>query len=144
MVFLKRPSPVHPVAARFMLYEIRKLLSERMRRLQENNEQKADNDSKTMIKKFNVGNIDGTVTAVRRIELAEQQGWFGKLFYNEQRAFRKEFQDIITQYVHKLNEYRKEMLLELVYQSLYQAIDKMIKHWERFLIICMRRGKACS
>lgn len=129
--FLKRSSPVHPVAARFMLYEIRKLLSERMRRLQENNEQK-----RTMIqnydKKFNVGNVDGTVTAVRRIELAEQQGWFGKLFYNEQRSFRKEFQDIITQYVHKLNEYRKEMLLELVYQSLYQAIEKMIKHWERF------------
>ncbi|MFD3445692.1 tubulin-like doman-containing protein [Microbacteriaceae bacterium 4G12] len=129
--FLKKPSPVHPVAARYMLYEIRKLLSERMKRLQENNEQK-----RRMIQnydtKFNVSNIEGTVTAVRRVELAQSQSWFGKLFYNEQRSFRKEFQDIINQYVHKLNEYRKEMLLELVYESLFQAVDQMVKHWERF------------
>ncbi|MGG0275179.1 tubulin-like doman-containing protein [Bacillus rhizoplanae] len=129
--FLKKTDPVHPVAARYMLYEIRKLLNEKMNRLHENNEQK-----RSLIqnydKKFNVSNIEGTVTAVRRVELTQQQGWFGKMFHNEQRLFRKEFQDIVTQYVHKLNEYRKEMLLELVYQSLYQAVDKMIQYWERF------------
>ena len=60
---------------------------------------------------------------------------------NQQRLFKREFEDIITQYVHKLNEYRKEMLLELVYQSLYQAVNKMIQYWERFLIIYMKHGK---
>ncbi|MGR6008620.1 hypothetical protein ACT7CZ_09360 [Bacillus cereus] len=38
-----------------------------------------------------------------------------KWINNQQRLFKKEFEDIVTQYVHKLNEYRKEMLLELVY-----------------------------
>ncbi|MFC5773517.1 tubulin-like doman-containing protein [Ectobacillus antri] len=129
--FLKRPSPVHPVTARYMLYEVRKLLGERMKKLQESNEQK-----RVLIqnydKKFNLGNIEGPVSAVRRVELAEQQGWFGKVFYNMHRSFRKEFQDIISQYVNKLTAYRKEMLLELVYQTIYQAVEEMIRHWERF------------
>ncbi|MFX3660147.1 MAG: tubulin-like doman-containing protein, partial [Ectobacillus sp.] len=129
--FLKKPSPLHPIAARYMLYEIRKLLAERLQRLQESNEQK-----RSLIqnydKKFNLSHIEGSITAVRRVELAQQQSWFGKLFHNQQRMFRKEFQDIIAQYVHKLNDYRKELLLELVYQSIYHAIDQMLKHWERF------------
>ncbi|WP_028400103.1 tubulin-like doman-containing protein [Ectobacillus panaciterrae] len=129
--FLKKPSPIHPVTSRYMLYEVRKLLAERMKRLQESNEQKR-NLIQNYDKKFNLGNVDGTVTAVRRVELSEQQGWFGKMFHNMQRAFRKEFQDIIAQYVNKLTDYRKEMLLELVYQSIYQAVEQMIKHWERF------------
>ncbi|PEU79161.1 phosphonate ABC transporter permease [Bacillus anthracis] len=129
--FLKKTDSVHPVAARFMLYEIRKQLVEKMNRLHENNEQKR-NLIQNYDKKFNVSNIDGTVTAVRRVEIAQQQGWFGKMINNQQRLFKKEFEDIVTQYVHKLNEYRKEMLLELVYQSLYQAVNKMIQYWERF------------
>ena len=37
------------------------------------------------------------------------------------------------------------MLLELVYQSLYQAVNKMIQYWERFLIIYMKHVKIyCS
>ncbi|MCP8969162.1 tubulin-like doman-containing protein [Ectobacillus ponti] len=129
--FLKRPTAVHPVSARYMLYEVRKLLGERMRRLQEGNEQK-----RTLIqnydKKFNTGNGDGNITAVRRVELAEQQSWISRMFHNQQRAFRREFQDIINQYVNKLNEYRKDLLLELVYHSIYQAVENMIRHWERF------------
>lgn len=129
--FLRKTEAVHPVAARYMLYEIRKHIVERMNKLHESNEQKR-NLIQNYDKKFNMSNVEGTVTAVRRVELAQQQNWFGKLFYNELRTFRKEFHDIVTQYVHKLNEYRKDLLLELVYQSLYEAITKMIQHWERF------------
>lgn len=130
-LFLKKPSPVHPVAARYMLYEVRKMVSERMKRLQESNEHK-----RILIrnydKKFNLGKEDESITAVRRVELSQQQNWFGKLFHNEQREFRREFQDISTSYVNKLNEFRKDLLLELVYQAIFQAVNQMIRHWERF------------
>ena len=106
---LKKTDPVHPVAARFMLYEIRKQLVEKMNRLHENNEQKR-NVIQNYDKKFNVGNIDGTVTAVRRVEIAQQQRRFGKMINNQQRLFKREFEDIVTQYVHKLNEYRKNAI----------------------------------
>ena len=54
-----------------------KAVSRKMNRLHENNEQKRNviqNYDKNLI----MGNIDGTVTAVRRVEIAQQQGWFGK------------------------------------------------------------------
>ena len=86
--FLKKTDSVHPVAARFMLYEIRKQLVEKMNRLHENNEQKR-NLIQNYDKKFNVSNIDGTVTAVRRVEIAQQQGWFGKMINNQQRLFKR-------------------------------------------------------
>ncbi|WP_416826558.1 tubulin-like doman-containing protein [Ectobacillus polymachus] len=130
-LFLKKPNPVHPVAARYMLYEIRKIVRERMKRIQENNEQKRSL-IRNYDKKFNLGREDETMTAVRRVELVQQQSWFGKFFHNEQREFRREFQDIITSYVNKLNEFRKDLLLELVYQAIFQAVDQMIRHWERF------------
>jgi hypothetical protein len=129
--FLKKPAPVHPITARYMLYEMKKLVQQRIASLRETNDHRR-NIIQNYDKKFNVSRIDGNVGAVRRVETAQKQGVFGKLFKNELKVFRREFEEVIPQYVTKLNEYRKDLLLELVLSSLEKSIDTMISIWERF------------
>ncbi|MBO9129102.1 tubulin-like doman-containing protein [Bacillus sp. 165] len=129
--FLKKPHPVHPLTARYMLYEIKKLVQERISSLRQQNEYKR-NLIKQYDKKFNVSHVEGNVGAVRRVETAQKQGFFSKLFKNELKVFQREFDEVIPQYVNKLNEYRKDLLLELVLSSLEQSIITMVGIWERF------------
>ncbi len=129
--FLRKPTPIHPIAARYILYQIREELNKRII------DQRTKNTrSKEEIIKyestFNLRETDTVETAMQRVDQALNQGFFRSLYKNELKEFTKEYVTKSARQLAVLNNYKKDLLLELVYTSILQAVETMIRDWERF------------
>ncbi len=129
--FLRKPTPLHPVAARYMLYDIREELTKRIlnSRTENNKNKKAIDDYEET---FDLRETDTVETAMARVDRALNQGFFRSIYKNELKEFTKEYVTKSARQLATLNNYKKGLLLELVYTSILQAVDAMIRDWERF------------
>lgn len=129
--FLLKGTPLHPVAVRYMLYEMKLLLQKEIGILTEQCEEyeKGFKDYETA---FNIRNSGDSEDAPSRVDLALEQGILGRIFRSEFKQFIKEYKTKATRQVRHLTEYKHRLLTLLVYQSVSQAINTMIQDWERF------------
>ena len=129
--FLKKDKPVHPVAVRYMLYDIKALLQERSAELRAET-----SDLKHEIVKydeaFNLRDTDTIESALLRVDRALQQGLVGGLFKNQFKQFVNEYTEKSHRHLRNLNNYKITLLTQLVFNSIEQAVEKMIQDWERF------------
>ncbi|MBU9714376.1 tubulin-like doman-containing protein [Evansella tamaricis] len=129
--FLKKDKPVHPVAVRYMLYEIKAILQEETAKLRE-----VCRDLKRDIEDydaaFNLQETDTIESAVMRVDRALEQGLVGSLFRNQFKDFVKEYMDKSYRHLRDLNDYKHALLTQLVFNSIEQAVNKMIDDWKRF------------
>ncbi|OLO40830.1 hypothetical protein BTR23_04995 [Alkalihalophilus pseudofirmus] len=129
--FMQKPSPLHPVATRFMLYQISDEINQRILKLRKDNEtMKKEIDQYK--EAFNIKDTETIENALQRVDTALKQGLLGSLFKNEFKVFIDEYAQKSSRHLNTLNRYKKGLLLELVYTSVDQAVQSMIRDWERF------------
>jgi len=127
--FLRKPGPLHPVAARYLLYQINIEMKNRIKELREDNEnlRKRIEQYKDT---YDLKDTDHKETAIERVDQAINSGFLkSKKNLNK---FIKEYQQKSHRQLANLNLYKQNLLLELVFSSIQQAIERMIQAWERF------------
>lgn len=129
--FLKKNNPVHPVAVRYMLYELKSLLEKEASELR-GKVLDLQGEIKDYEKAYDLRTTDTFETAHIRIDRAFEQGLVGKVFRNEFKEFVKEYITKSNRQLRTLNEYKFALLTQLVFNNIGEAIDSMIQDWERF------------
>ncbi len=129
---LKKDQPLHPVAARYVLYSIHNELLESIASLKEENRlMKEQIDRYEEIYDLD-RNDDEVDDAVRRVDLALGQGFITSVFRSHFKDFIQEYQHKASRQLTTLNKYKVSKLLEVVYSSINQSIRDMLSNWERF------------
>jgi hypothetical protein len=129
--FLQSPDPIHPVGVRYLLYKIHRKLTEQLKVLREGNKNLKQHIEKYKYS-YDLNDQDYLVDATMRLEMAFKQGFIGKVFNNEIKNFIQDYKVKSSRQLTALNNYKENMLLELVYTSVDTAVQEMIKDWERF------------
>lgn len=129
---LGKPDPLHPVAARYVLYQLSIALDERVRGLAAENEQLL-----TSIRRyeqtFDLPETEGQVeTAEDRVRRALQQPFYRAVIRNEFRELRDEYLDKSARQLRSLTRYKLDRLKELVFAALQKGIREMLDEWERY------------
>lgn len=129
---LNRDNAVHPVAVRYILYQIMEILDKHLGSLKRENDllRRSIDGYKS---KFDLPETEDYIeSAEDRIRQALNQPVFKRIFKNEFKEFIEEYQSETVQQVQRLNRYKEDYLKELVFSELKEHIKEMIRHWERF------------
>ncbi|MBM7097533.1 tubulin-like doman-containing protein [Bacillus sp. H-16] len=129
--FLKKDTPVHPVAVRYMLYNVKAILKEKAMELRETCRNLKE-DIKDYDDIFDLKETQRVETAPMRVDLALEQGVFSSLFKNKYKEFITEYKKKFGGQLRDLDDYKTALLTQLVFNSIEQAADSMIQDWERF------------
>lgn len=129
---LGQPDPLHPVAVRYVLYQVLQRLDVEVRDLSVQNEKLLAG-----IKRYNnvydlPDTLDFVETPEDRLRTALEQGFLGKIFQNEFKDFVDEYFEKSSRQLGALRRYKQSKLLELVFNDVHQAIRQMLDDWERF------------
>lgn len=129
---LNKPEPLHPVAIRYTLYQIKLLLDQQVALLSPKNQQTLKN-----IERYNkaydlVETEDDEEDAHDRVRLALKQPMFSRLLNNHFNEFIDEYIEKSSRQLGLLGGYLQDGLKESVYREIKVAIDGMIEDWERY------------
>ncbi|TMW70433.1 tubulin-like doman-containing protein [Alteribacter natronophilus] len=129
--FLKKDKPLHPVAVRYMLYNIKSILKGESERLRTTCSELKER-IKTYDRVFNIQETDQVETAAMRVDMALSKGFFSNLFARDYKNFIEDYKHKFGRQLRSLDEYKTALLKQLVFNSIEQAVDSMIQDWERF------------
>ncbi len=128
---LRKTNPVHPVALRAMLYEMKHNLTDEANALRDRTKSlKSEIEEYDSI--YNLPETKAVESAERRLDLAREQNIFKRVMKNQYKEFLNEFSFKAEQQKMALDDYKTAKLSELVLTSILQAVEEMIKDWERF------------
>ncbi|SHG06205.1 tubulin-like doman-containing protein [Ornithinibacillus halophilus] len=128
---LKEDGPLHPVSTRFFLYDVFEQITNRLGKLRtDNSELKKKIDS--YVNKYDDSETEEFETAEMRMNKALEQGFIGSLLNNQFKSFVKDYKINSNQQLQSLNRYKKNLLLELVYQSILEDLQSLIDIYEKF------------
>jgi hypothetical protein len=125
---LKSPEPLHPVAARYVLYQMQIELKKAIGDLREENNQRKHQIDRYEIS-YSRGNKENIQTSLNRVDDALNSNIFNRS--KKLREIREEYMELSKRHLNNLNQYRKYYLLELVYIAVEEEIKVLIKEWER-------------
>src|SRR5690606_6708727 len=130
---LGQPDPLHPVAVRYVLYQVLQRLDAEVRDLSVQNEKLLAG-----IKRYNEvydlpDTLDFVETPEDRLRAALEQGFLGKIFQNEFKDFVDEYFEKSSRQLGALRRYTQSKLLERAYNDVHHAIGQMLDDWQRFL-----------
>jgi hypothetical protein len=129
---LGKPEPLHPVAARYVLYQLSIALDERVRALTAENEQLLASIRRYEAT-FDLPETEGQVeTAEDRVRRALEQPFYKAVIRNEFRELRDEYLDKSARQLRSLARYKLDRLKELVFAALQKGIREMLDEWERY------------
>ncbi|WP_010199213.1 tubulin-like doman-containing protein [Bacillus sp. m3-13] len=129
--FIQKPSPLHPVATRFMLYQISERINNKILEVRNQNMELKENiDNYKNV--FDIRQTDRKETAIERVDMALNQKFLRALISNEFKSFISDYKTKSNRQLSNLNAYKEGMLIELVLTSINQAVQSMIRDWERF------------
>ena len=129
---LGKPDPLHPVAVRYVLYQLSMALDERVRALSAANEQLL-----TSIRRYEQTfdlpeSEDQVETAEDRVRRALDQPFYRAVIRNEFRELRDEYLDKSARQLRSLTRFKLDRLTELVFAALQKGIREMLDEWERY------------
>jgi exonuclease VII small subunit len=129
---LRKSEPVHPVAVRYILYQIYTILEGRTQQLNSENSQ-LERSIQHYKKAYDLPDSEEIVEdAQERIRLALKQGFLGKLYKDELKEFAEEYYEKASRHRKNLINYKRQKLQELVYTDLKKAVARMLADWERY------------
>ncbi len=128
---LSKPEPLHPVAVRYVLYQIHLELNARLNELRVRNENLLL-DIEAYKRAYDIDETEDIESAEDRLRIALNQGFLKALFHNEFKEFVKLYMDKASFQLNNLITYKLEKLKELVYSGILDAINNMIEDWERY------------
>lgn len=129
---LGSPEPVHPITVRYMLYNISIHLERLIGNLEEDN-QNTFRSIKDYNKVFDDPETDDIIEdAEMRMEQALEQGIMSRAFKNQFKEFIKIYREHSTSHRQNLSKYLKNKLTADVYIGVNNAINILIKDFERF------------
>ncbi len=129
---LKQPEALHPVAVRYALYQIESLLEQQIKEMAPVN-QKIEQAIDHYKKSYDLDDTEDYVeSADDRMDLANRQGFFGRMFNNQFKDFVNEYIDKSNRHLNNLTRFRKDRLTELVFRDLQKAIKEMSEDWEKY------------
>lgn len=128
---LAKNEAVHPVAVRYLFYQLAWKLEETLQELRSENRQ-----MKEKIKKydsvFDLTDTSHIESAGERVRMALNQGFVGAVFKNQFKDFIEEYITKSMQQLRVLQNYKQSYLRELVFASLLKDVKGMVEEWERF------------
>jgi hypothetical protein len=130
---LKKDEPIHPLAVRFILYEIHDTLQNKVNHLSTQNKDTFDFIERYP-KMFDLPDSDETESAIDRLTLANEQNIIGRLFNNKLKDFISSYKSNTNIYLSKLNDYKVNYLKELVFNELLIQVNQMIETWRTFFL----------
>jgi hypothetical protein len=124
-------APLHPVAVRCFLYQVKQILEERVDSLQsETSDLSSTIDSYKDF--FDLESTDREETPRQRARAAKEQGLIGQLFNNKL----SDFADLYSGRAHRQMQYLRRFLVarlkEHVLSSVLDAVGEIIDHHERY------------
>lgn len=129
---LKQPEPMHPVTIRFFLYQVERILEQRIKDMTPTNdmlEKGIDNYKRA----YDLDDTEDIIeSATDRLDKTSRQGFFGKLLGNQFKDFVNEYIDKSGKQLNNLNRYRRDRLVELLYRDLQKALQDMSSEWEKY------------
>jgi len=129
---LKRPDAMHPVAVRYLLYQIQDILEKQIAALTSENE-KLKRGIEGYSRKFDLPETEDYIeTAEDRVRMALKQGFFSKVFKNRFKEFVEDYMIESSQQVQRLNRYKSDYLRELVFTEINKAVAEMLEIWEHY------------
>jgi len=124
-------SPLHPVAVRYFLYQVKLGLDEELSSLRtECDNLKAAIDAYD--EAFNVPGTDQTEDPRRRVNQALNQGVLGRLFNNKLSSFAELYASQARTHRQNLAAYQRARLQERVFRSVLKAVDDLIDRLEDY------------
>jgi hypothetical protein len=129
---LGRPEPLHPVAVRYVLYQLFLELEERTRALAVRNASTLES-IRRYTRTFDLPETEDSVeTAEDRVRQALDQPFYRALLRSEFREFQEEYLDKSQRQLRALAQFKKDRLTELVLGELQRALRSMLDEWERY------------
>lgn len=129
---LNRIDPVHPIAARGILYDMERELERVTQNLAQNNKILLDS-IKNYHKVYDIEETDDILeTAEDRIRDAVDQSFTGRLLKNKFKQFVKEYQVNAEEQSYNLSLYVKSKLTEDVFNGVRKGLRILIANMERF------------
>ncbi len=128
---LGQPAPLHPVAVRFVLYQIHQLLQAQVKSLTETNKKTLEAINR-YANIYDLEETDIVETAGMRLRLALQQGSLRRLWNNMFKEFIEEYKEKSDHQYRNLVSYKTTKLKELVFMEVAREIQKMLEGWELF------------
>jgi len=129
--FLSQPNPVHPITARYMLYQARIELHKRITAYREQNQQLRKRIEK-YADAYQIGQSDRKETAQQRVDIALKQSRIASLFHNQFTQFRDEYLEKARRQLDALRRFEESLLLEQVTELVLRSVEQLCKDWERF------------
>jgi hypothetical protein len=129
---LGRSEALHPVAVRYVLYQLLLELEGRTRELGVRN---ADTlaSIRRYARTFDLPETEDSVeTAEDRVRQALDQSFFRSLLRSEVREFQDEYLDKSQRQLRALSQYKRDRLTELVMNAVREAVRTMLDEWERY------------
>ncbi|SMF17816.1 tubulin-like doman-containing protein [Desulfovibrio gilichinskyi] len=129
---LKRPTPLHPVAVRYVLYSLEDLLDSRLKKIREGItavEKSIDNYKQA----YNVSSKRDVVETIEdRFRDIENGSWFSKLLGGKLKVLINEYKEKSSRQLNALNVYRLLKLKELVYEELLSCVRDLLRDWKDY------------
>ncbi|HEX5725344.1 MAG TPA: tubulin-like doman-containing protein [Longimicrobiaceae bacterium] len=129
---LGKPEPLHPVAARYVLYRLWLELDTRVRALSAQNEELL----KTIRRYERAYDLAETEdlqeTAEDRVRKSLDQGFLKAVLRNEFKEFRDEYLDKSQRHLRSLTRFKVDRLKELVFAAVQKAVRELLDEWERY------------
>ena len=130
--WLLKPEPLHPVAVRFVLYEVQLELEQRLADLAEANATRLKGIRGYGELYDNPDTPGRAENAEERLRDALEQGRLARLLNNQFKSFVADYETKSNDQLRRLRTFRDERLKELVYAGVLDAVRKMLEQWERY------------
>ncbi len=130
---LREPEPVHPVAVRYMLYQLEMELESKEQDLAAKNKLRGTEIRRYREKMYDLEETeDYKETAEDRVRMALEQGRLGRMIKDNLAEFAKTYQVGAESQRRKLRDFARSKLLEDVYRRILESCRALIGQWERY------------
>lgn len=128
---LKSPNPLHPVAVRYVLYQIREILQEKIGKLQLENKKRKHSIEQYDLKFDDPETKEFIEKAEDRVRQALEQPVYKRILRNEFKSFVNDYLYESQQQLQRLNQYKIDHLKEVVFKELHEITTMMLEDWEQ-------------
>ena len=127
---LRRKEPLHPVAVRYFLYQVKNTIDDKILRL--NNDNKKLKDAINNYKNKYISNEEQIFSAEEYIRATQDQSFFGKIVKNSFKAATDFYSSESHAQLNRLNKFSVDFLKELVFSEIVKNLSEMLDDWKYF------------
>ncbi|MDP2103681.1 MAG: tubulin-like doman-containing protein [Candidatus Gracilibacteria bacterium] len=128
---LSGPAPLHPVAVRYLLYQIH-LRLEKLAATAEEESAKRKRSIDSYATRYDIPTTEVVEDAELRLRDSLAQPYWKRIISNKFDEFVKDYESGATRQRQDLQSYGKEQLKSLVFKELFKGVQLLLEKWEQF------------